>query len=164
MSERKTMFPILHNLCLSFIFLSIVSVSFLFFCAIFLSLFFLLFIPLILLFLLFTCFFFRRHSSCFVFFFSTVFFLSISFFSISVYVVRFSLSPVFLALYRFCLSFFPFLFLYLCFCLFLIHFALLPSLTLSILLAFLDLHHLFFFFIAFFLNSFLDVLEISCVS
>ena len=42
-------------------------------------------------------------------------------------------------------------------------FASLPSLTLSILLPFLDLHHLFFFFIAFFLNSFWDVLEIPCV-
>ena len=102
-------------------------------------------------------------------------FLSISFFldlcfSVSLLcfsyllVVKFSvfLYILFLSLFLFCLfSFFCF---FTSFCPSPSHFASLPSLTLSILLAFLDLHHLFFFFIAFFLNSFLDVLEIPCVS
>ena len=52
----------------------------------------------------------------------------------------------------FCL-FSLFCFLISFFCPSLSHFALLPALSLSIILVFLDLHHVFFVFIAFFLNS-----------
>ena len=83
------------------------------------------------------------------FFFSSAFFLSIYFsrspfmFSAFLYLLCFSLSIGFVSLsslFCFFISFLSF---------FKIHFALLPSLPLSILPAFLDLHHLFFFFIAF---------------
>ena len=154
----------LYTLCLSFICLSIVFVSFLFFCAIFLYLFF----PLVHSFHYFPSPFFLFFSTSLILFRHLFFlygrFLSISFFSISVflYLFCFFVSPC--CYFPFCSisSFYPSLFcLFSFFCFFisflcpsLSHFALLPPLSLSILLAFLDLHHLFFVFIAFFLISF----------
>ena len=82
-------------------------------------------------------------SSCSFHFFFCFSFLSVSSFDITLHLLCFSLSIVFVSLSSslFCL--------FISFFVFKKHVALLPSLTLSILLAFLDLHHLFFFFIAF---------------
>ena len=142
----------------------------------FLYLFFLLFILLILLFLFFHLFFFffdithivsfsffsLLHFSLHLFFLHLSVSLSLLFFIVSpcCCVLSFSPSLVFLSFF----VSFPFSVSSSPSCPSLSHFALLPSLPLSILLVFLDLHHLFFFFITFFLNSFLDPLEIPCVS